>query len=142
MSQDTDSYWMQQALSQAEIARQQNEVPIGAVVVLDNKIIGAGFNQPISSSDPTAHAEIIALRNAAKNIGNYRLLNTTVYVTLEPCAMCYAALIHARIGRLVYAASDSRDEGAKPWNHKFVCEHGLLANKASKLLKDFFATRR
>lgn len=150
---DFDLHCMQKALSLAHEAAQHNEVPVGAVMV-DNasrQIIGEGYNQPITSLDPTAHAEIVAMRNAAKHIDNYRLSNTTLYVTLEPCAMCAGAMLHARIQRLVFAAQDPRAGainsavdlfGAAAWNHNVHCEHGLLAEDSGKLLREFFQARR
>lgn len=147
----TDQYFMQHALALAKQAAAANEVPVGAVLVLDQQIIGRGYNQPITSSDPTAHAEIIALRDAALKLGNYRLINTTLYVTLEPCPMCAYALLHARIQRLVYACPDPKTGACgsaidlfnlQHWNHKILCERGPLHDDCSKLLKNFFAARR
>ena len=103
-----DLFWMQRALELAQKAQALGEVPIGAVIVKDDQIIGEGYNSPIGHHDPTAHAEIMALREAAQRIGNYRLLNTTLYVTIEPCVMCAGAMIHARISRLVYGAQDPK----------------------------------
>ncbi len=146
-----DEPWMQQALRLAEQAEEQDEVPVGALLVLDNQLIAEGFNSPISSNDPTAHAEIIALRNGAKALKNYRLLNTTLYVTLEPCAMCAYAMIHARIKRLVYAADDPRTGAAgsvidifnqPAFNHRVTVHAGLCAEQSSELLKRFFKVRR
>ncbi len=146
-----DHHWMQHTLNLAQHAAKQNEVPVGAVVVLDNQIIGEGWNQPISSCDPTAHAEIIALRNAAKKIGNYRLLNTTLYVTIEPCPMCCGAFIHARIKRLVYGAQDPKTGAVSSifnlldnprLNHRVQVTHGLLAEESAALLQQFFSARR
>lgn len=141
---------MQQALQLAQKAEQQGEVPIGAVVVKDNQLIGEGYNQPITACDPSAHAEIVALRAAAKFVNNYRLVNTTVYVTLEPCAMCVGALLQARVQRLVYAAADLRGgavESKLPlemlaYNHPIEYQTGLLAEQSSVLLKKFFQARR
>jgi tRNA(adenine34) deaminase len=148
-----DLHCMQRALQLAEFAASKNEVPVGAILVNnpDQLIIGEGYNQPISSSDPTAHAEIIAMRQAAQKINNYRLVDTTLYVTLEPCPMCAGAMIHARIKRLVYATPDPRTGsvhsvldlfGAAPWNHMVKCEHGLLAESAGSMLREFFQARR
>ena len=142
---------MQRALELAHYAEEQGEVPVGAVVVFENKIIGEGWNQPISTNDPTAHAEIIALRNAAQHQNNYRLPGTTLYVTLEPCMMCASAMIHARIERLVFAASDPKTGAAGsqidifnlPFvNHKVTYEGGLLVKESQKRLKSFFQQRR
>ena len=133
----TNYGWMEQALQLARRAEAEGEVPIGAVLVLDNQIIGAGWNQPISSCDPTAHAEIVALRQAAQKIGNYRLLDTTLYVTLEPCAMCMGALVHARVKRVVFGAANP-----KPVNHLVDYESGILAEESSALLTAFFQKKR
>ena len=148
----TDSDWMQQALAQAQIAARMNEVPVGAVLVdADGQLLAAGHNQPISACDPTAHAEIIALRQAALKLDNYRLPGTTLYVTLEPCTMCVGALVHARVKRLVYAASEPRSgaiESAQQlfetgeYNHRPEIEGGLLAAESSALLTAFFKARR
>ena len=134
-----DSHYMQRALELAEQAKAQGEVPIGAVVVLNDKIIGEGFNQPIHLSDPTAHAEIIAMRDAAKNTGNYRLAGATLYVTLQPCAMCKAAMVHARIAKCIYAAKDSSNGSL---NHSVAIVQGPLADRASQLLLEFFQLKR
>ena len=148
----TDSDWMQQALAQAQIAARMDEVPVGAVLVdADGKLLAAGHNQPISACDPSAHAEIITLRQAALKLGNYRLPGTTLYVTLEPCTMCVGALVHARVKRLVYAASEPRSgaiESAQrlfetgEYNHRPEIEGGLLAAESSALLTAFFKARR
>jgi len=146
-----DTYWMSCALEQANLAQQQDEVPIGAVLVKDNKLIASGFNQPISSTDPTAHAEIICLRNAAQQLGNYRLPNTTLYVTLEPCAMCAGAIIQARIARVVYAANEPRSGAIKSvfqlfdnqtLNHRVDVSSGILAEESAQILKQFFKLKR
>lgn len=151
MMSQNDIFYMQQALDLAVYAQTINEVPVGAVLVFENKIIGTGYNQPISSHDPTAHAEIIALRAAAKSIKNYRLVDTTMYVTLEPCAMCAAAMLHARVKRIMYAAADLKTGAlggaidlfkAHKWNHQIECSGGLLAETSAKLLQDFFRQRR
>jgi tRNA(adenine34) deaminase len=150
MSQ-SDEYWMQRALACAEKAAAAGEVPVGAIIVLNDEIIAEAYNQPIALHDPTAHAEIQALRMAANKISNYRLLNTTLYVTLEPCVMCFGAMVHARINRLVYAASDPKtgviDTAAKlleqPFiNHRFTVTAGVLSQDSSALLRDFFKARR
>lgn len=142
---------MQHALSLAAQGAAMGEVPVGAVLVLDGQVIGEGYNQPILSHDPTAHAEVVAVRQAAHKSQNYRLENTTLYVTLEPCTMCVGALVHARIGRVVFAATEPKSGslvsarqllGNGYYNHLFVFEGGLLADEASKMLSDFFRGRR
>jgi tRNA(adenine34) deaminase len=145
----SEEIYMQRALELAQTAKDNNEVPIGAVLILNNEIIGEGFNSPITHCDPTSHAEIIALRNGAKKINKYRLLNTTLYVTLEPCIMCVGAIIHSRVERVVYAASDSK-AGALSCGFKFTdsinhhvqFDGGLLADESASLLKEFFRERR
>lgn len=146
-----DLTFMQRAIELAREAAAAGEVPVGAVVVHDRKIIGEGWNRPIATHDPTAHAEIIALRAAAQTLGSYRLANTTLYVTLEPCAMCAGAMVHARVKRLVYGSSDPR-AGASgsifnvtqhpALNHRIDCEGGLMSDECGELLRGFFATRR
>lgn len=138
---EQDQQHMQRAIELACMAEQQGEVPVGAVITLNDEIIGEGYNQPISTNDPTAHAEIIALRKAAQHVNNYRLINTTLYVTLEPCAMCAGALIHARINRLVFGAQDKRAE-AGGINHQLQCQGGLFADDCAALLQRFFQSRR
>lgn len=151
VDQKEDSAWMQQALQLAKNAADHQEVPVGALVIFDNQVIGQGSNSPISQQDPTAHAEIIALRSAAQSLGNYRLVNTTLYVTLEPCLMCAGAMIHARIKRLVYGACDSRTGVADTQlqvftqaflNHRVQVTGGILAEDCGHLLRDFFRRRR
>lgn len=146
-----DQHWMQYAITLAKKAQQYDEVPVGAVIVKDNKIIGEGFNQPISSQDPTAHAEIIALRQAAKNTGNYRLIDTTLYVTIEPCVMCIGALIHARVKRLVFGANEPKAGAAisqfqlanhPTLNHQLTIEHGICQQQCSELIQQFFRHKR
>lgn len=146
-----DHHWMQYALNLAEKAQAQQEVPVGALLILDNKILGAGWNQPISQNDPTAHAEILALRDAAQKCQNYRLKDTTLYVTLEPCTMCIGALIHARIKRLVFGALDAKSGAVasqfylldtQKFNHTIEWEGGCLSDDCGALLKQFFARRR
>lgn len=146
-----DQYYMEQALALAEQAKQAGEVPVGALIVLDNEIIARGYNSPIGSHDPSAHAEIVALRKAAALIGNYRLLNTTLYVTLEPCLMCSGAMVHARIKRLVFGATDMRAGAVVSQvqsldhtflNHKVEYAGGVLKESCGKLLSDFFRERR
>lgn len=146
-----DEFWMQHALRLAKQAEAINEVPVGAIVVLDDAIIGAGYNQIISTCDPSAHAEIVALRHAAKAIDNYRLINATVYVTLEPCSMCAGSMVHSRISRLVYGASEPKAGVVKSrgeffsqdfLNHKVEVLGGICADECSALLSEFFARRR
>lgn len=146
-----DIAFMQQALQLARQAGEAGEVPVGAVVVKDGLVIGQGSNTPIGNSDPTAHAEIMAMRHAAKHLGNYRLVDCTLYVTLEPCAMCSGAIQHARIARLVYGASDPKigacgsvinlmDEPRL--NHHTEVTQGILADECGALLSSFFSARR
>jgi tRNA(adenine34) deaminase len=146
-----DEYWMKQALALAERAKQANEVPVGVVIVLNDDLIAEGFNCPISTRDPTAHAEIVALRKAAEKIGNYRLLNTTLYVTLEPCIMCAGAMVHARIKRLVYGAADPKAGAIVSMsgmldlsylNHRVEHTGGLMAAECGEILSNFFRERR
>jgi len=146
-----DAAFMAEALALARAARARGEVPVGAVVVRDGAVVGRGGNAPIAASDPTAHAEIAALRDAARALGNYRLPGCTLYVTIEPCAMCAGAILHARIARLVYGARDPKtgacgsvvDLFAEPrLNHHATAEGGVLADECGKLLSDFFAARR
>ncbi|WP_254918514.1 tRNA adenosine(34) deaminase TadA [Cobetia sp. QF-1] len=147
-----DHYYMHRALDQARLAFEAGEVPVGAVVVdPQGEIIGSGYNAVLSTPDPTAHAEVQALRAAAAHIGNYRLDGCTLYVTLEPCMMCSGALIHARLMRIVYGAAEPKtgmveskaNLFAQPWhNHHVQVEGGLLAVQAKRLLKQFFAERR
>ena len=148
---DDDEYWMQQALALAQRAADAGEVPVGAVVVQDGVCIGQGWNQPVGSHDPSAHAEIVALRDAARAVGNYRLGGTTLYVTIEPCTMCFGALMHARVARLVYGAPEPRagvctSQLQLPeqtfYNHRLDVRSGLGAAQSSALLKRFFAARR
>ena len=147
----TDEQYMRHALQMAQRAEQEGEVPVGAVLVKGNEIIAQGWNRPISGHDPTAHAEIQALREAGQRLGNYRLIETTLYVTLEPCIMCIGAILHARVQRLVYAASDPRagaihsvytipDDGKL--NHSIEIAGGVLAEECSGLLTNFFRARR
>src|SRR5579883_2708249 len=151
MFSDQDIIWMQRAIQLAEYAAMQEEVPVGAILVLNDQVIGEGYNQPISQCDPTAHAEIMALRAGAERIGNYRLLNTTLYVTLEPCLMCAGAMVHARIERLIYGAKDAKAGVIasqaqlldSPFlNHKVKHEGGLLAEPCGAILSRFFESRR
>ena len=134
-----DEDFMRRALELAQRAQAEGEVPIGSVVVLDGRIVGEGWNRPIASSDPTAHAEIQAMRAAAQAQKNYRLPGATLYVTLEPCDMCLGAMFHARIARAVFGATDPKKKVLKP---RTVLEGGLLAQECGALLSGFFATRR
>lgn len=146
-----DEGFMQRALELAERAAEMGEVPVGAVVVLDGEVIGEGWNQPITACDPTAHAEIMALRAAAARIGNYRLVEADLYVTLEPCSMCAGAIVHSRIRRLVYGATEPKAGVAEsqkaffsePWlNHQTQVCAGVLADTCSERLSEFFRKRR
>ena len=148
---EDDMRFMRRALALAQEAERQGEVPVGAVVVFEGEIVGEGFNAPISEHDPTAHAEIRALRAAARRLGNYRLPGTTLYVTLEPCVMCAGAMIHARIQRLVYGARDPRTGAAgsvfhiadsEQHNHRLAITGGVLAEESAELLQSFFRARR
>jgi tRNA(adenine34) deaminase len=148
---EDDEYWLVHALKLAEQAAQQGEVPVGAVVVRGNQLLGEGWNQPISSNDPTAHAEVIALRQAALQAGNYRLPETTLYVTLEPCAMCAGAIIQARVKRVVFGVSDPRAGAVSSvfnilqeprLNHRVDYLGDVLTKPCAKLLQDFFKARR
>lgn len=142
---------MRSALDLARQAAQMGEVPVGAVVVKDSQIIGRGSNAPISRHDPTAHAEIMALREAAQHLGNYRLVDCELFVTLEPCVMCVGAMFHARIARVVFGARDPKTGAAGSvvnlfsemrLNHHTRIEGGLLAGECGRMLSDFFAMRR
>jgi len=150
-SQADHEKWMRRALALADRASDEEEVPVGAVVVRDDRLLGEGWNQVISAQDPTAHAEIVALRDAARVAGNYRLPGATLYVTLEPCTMCAGALVHARISQLVFGAAEPRagvvcstcsllDE---PWyNHSVSWQGGVLADDSAARLQAFFQARR
>jgi tRNA(adenine34) deaminase len=151
MPEFSDEYWMRHALELAQQADQTNEVPVGAIVVKGNAVIAEGFNQPISSADPTAHAEIVALRGAAQTLNNYRLPDTTLYVTVEPCAMCAGAIIHSRIKRVVYGAAEPKAGAVcshlqlfdqPQMNHRVEWTGGVLAEEAAATLQRFFARRR
>jgi len=144
-------FWMQHALRLAERAAHNGEVPVGAVLVLEDAIIGEGWNQSIAARDPTAHAEIIALRQAARRIDNYRILNSTLYVTLEPCMMCAGAMVHARISNLMFGAADPRTGAVNSvfrvvddprLNHRIHWQGGVLADACAQPLKAFFQARR
>ena len=148
---DTDIALMRQALSLARRAEAAGEVPVGAVVAVDGEVIGEGWNQPVGSHDPSAHAEILALREAGAHIGNYRLVDATLYVTLEPCAMCAGAMVHARIRRLVFGAFDPKTGAAgsvfdivrsPQLNHQVEVTAGVLADECGGLLQSFFRSRR
>lgn len=142
--------WMREALWLAYIAKNNHEVPVGAIVVLNDEIIGRGYNCPISTHDPTAHAEIIALRDAATNIGNYRLIDATLIVTLEPCVMCFNAMIHARIKKLIFGTFDPKAGAqsvfglfdSKKFNHQIECVGQVLADECREILVKFFQTKR
>ena len=134
-----DHQHMRRALELARRAQEEGEVPVGAVLVMDRTIVGEGWNRPIASSDPTAHAEIQALRNAALNTKNYRLTDSTLYVTLEPCDMCIGAMFHARVARCVYGATDPKKTVLK---NKVALQGGLLAEECGKLLSGFFSAKR
>jgi tRNA(adenine34) deaminase len=143
--------WMSRALELADLAQQQGEVPVGAVVVKDDKLISEGFNQSIKCNDPSAHAEIVALRNAGQVLKNYRTVDTTMYVTLEPCAMCAMAMVHARVKTVVFATRDPRTGAAgslyqllqhSGHNHQIEIIEGVLQPQSAELLKSFFKQRR
>jgi tRNA(Arg) A34 adenosine deaminase TadA len=147
-----DETYMRRALQLAEHARDaENEVPVGAVLVQDGQIVGLGWNRNITLHDPTAHAEIMALRAAGEKVANYRIVGATLYVTLEPCAMCSMALVHARVGRVVYGTTDPKTGAAgsvfdtlvsERHNHRIEVQGGLLAEESATLLRDFFRARR
>jgi len=146
-----DEYWMRKALQLAQHAESLGEVPVGAVLVKDNQLVAEGWNQPITSQDPTAHAEIVALRQAGRQLENYRIVDTVLYVTLEPCVMCAGALIHARVKRVVYGASDPKagaDESVfhllqdDRLNHRIDVTGGILAEECSQMLSQFFQAKR
>ena len=142
---------MRLALEQAALARQAGEVPIGAIVVLDARVIGTGFNQPIGAKDPTAHAEVVALRAASAALGNYRLTGATIYVTVEPCLMCVGAMVHARIGTVVYGATEPRSGAIVSMtsahefaglNHRLAAIGGVLEDECRAIIQEFFKARR
>jgi tRNA(adenine34) deaminase len=146
-----DERFMRAALVLATAGSDQGEVPVGAVIVRDGVVIGEGFNRPIAAHDPTAHAEIVAIRDAARRAGNYRLTGSTMYVTIEPCQMCVGALIHARVARLVYGArepkagaieSAMRAHEHPSLNHRLVAEGGVLESECRSVIQGFFAGRR
>jgi tRNA(adenine34) deaminase len=146
-----DERFMRAALEQALEAARHDEVPVGAVLVLDNEIVGRGFNQPVAAQDPTAHAEIVALRAAAKHRGNYRLTGSTLYVTIEPCQMCVGAMIHARVARLVYGTAEPRAGAIESamrahehpaLNHRMSATGGILESECRDVIQEFFRERR
>ena len=148
---ELDRQFMQQALEQAGLAALAGEVPVGAVIVRNGEVIARAFNQPITNHDPSAHAEMQALRQAALSEENYRLPGTTLYVTLEPCTMCAGAMLHARVDRIVYGAPDPKTGAAgsvldvfssKQLNHQTIIEGGLMGQECGQLLRDFFKERR
>ena len=151
MIEDVDVTFMRQAIELARKGGESNEVPVGAVVTFKGEIIGKGFNQCIQNHDPTAHAEIIAIRAAAKHVGNYRLNECNLYVTLEPCLMCFGALVHARISKLIYGADDIKTGALQhnkdqvnftKLNHKFEITSGILKEECAELLSSFFKEKR
>ena len=147
-----DQRWMRRALSLAERAAAQGEVPVGAVLVRDQEIIGEGWNRPISESDPSAHAEILALRDAGRRLGNYRLPGTILYVTLEPCSMCAGAIVQARVDQVRFGTADPKGGACgsvfdllpsdSRFNHRTECVGGILAKESGELLREFFRSRR
>lgn len=144
---EQDQHWMRYAIQQAKMASAQDEVPVGAVLVIDNQVIGEGFNCPIKTHDPCAHAEILALRAGGKDIQNYRIVDATLYVTLEPCTMCIGAVVHARIKRLVFGAFDPKSGAvdllnSAKFNHRVTTVGGCLQEECKSLLSEFFRTKR
>jgi tRNA(adenine34) deaminase len=151
MSFEQDQYWMQLALNLADKAEAQGEIPVGAILVREGQIVGQGWNQSITLNDPSAHAEMMAVRAAGTNIQNYRLVNTTLYVTLEPCPMCAGLLVHSRVDRLVFGASDQKTVAAgsvmclvndSRLNHQVKVTSGILGEQCSEKLSEFFKQRR
>lgn len=151
MFTEQDHLWMQQAIQLAEAAALNQEVPVGAVLVLDDKVVSEGSNRPISHCDPSAHAEIVALRAGAKALNNYRLVNSTLYVTLEPCIMCIGAIVHSRVKRVIFGAYDQKSGAVESafqigssdkLNHRVEYQGGLLAERCGMLLSEFFKLRR
>lgn len=147
----SDEEFMREALAEAELARAEGEVPIGAIVVLDGEIKGRGHNAVIQNSDPTAHAEIMAMRDAAKTVSNYRLTDATIYSTIEPCAMCAGAMVHARVAKLVYGATDEKAGAVESHfeicstdflNHRLIVEKGILETDCRQVLQSFFRQKR
>lgn len=146
-----DQGFMQAALAQAQLAAVAGEAPVGAVLVSGGEIVAAGHNRSVSDNDPSGHAEIVVLREAGKRLGNYRLVDATLYVTLEPCAMCVGAIVQARIARLVFGAYDQKAgalgsaidlSDSRAFNHRFEIQGGMLAEDCTAILQDFFAARR
>jgi len=141
---------MRLALAQAALGRTAGEVPVGAIVALDGAVLGRGYNHPIGTCDPTAHAEVLALREAGRAIGNYRLAGATLYVTVEPCLMCVGAIVHARVSTVVYGVADPKggavrsllDPNVLPLNHRFEAVEGVLADECRQVLQEFFRLRR
>ncbi len=151
MSTESDIKWMEKALELARKAEAAGEVPVGAVLVKDDQLIAEGWNQPITSHDATSHAEIMAMREAGKQLNNYRLIDTIMYVTLEPCSMCVGAMIHARVSKVVYGASEPRTGAlggafdllkSNAHNHNFDVISGVLAEESKTMLQNFFQSRR
>jgi tRNA(adenine34) deaminase len=147
----TEERFMREALALAAQAADAGEVPVGAIVVKEGEVVGRGYNRPITTADPTAHAEIVAMRDAAKRLGNYRLIGCELYVTLEPCVMCVGAMAHARIAHVVYGARDPKTgacgsivdlPGLETFNHHGTFEGGVLAPESAEILRRFFAARR
>ncbi len=150
---DTEAHrrWMRHALELARRAEREGEVPVGAVIVRNGIIIGEGWNRPIGTQDPSAHAEIMALRDAGRRIGNYRIIDSSLYVTLEPCLMCTGAIIHARISHLLFGAYDPKGGAGSVFgllppdarsNHRLICQGGLLEDECGELMRGFFRSRR
>ena len=148
---NNDEKWMKIAISESNLARNEGEIPVGAVLIHNNKLIAKAHNQPILNHDPTAHAEVIALRKAGKKLNNYRLAGSTLYVTLEPCAMCLGAIMHARIDRIVFGASDPKTGvcGSKAdltseafFTHKVKVDGGVLEEENKEILQSFFKSKR
>lgn len=146
-----DEYWMREALQLAKAAAKAGEVPVGAILVQEDKLIASGHNCPISTVDPSAHAEMVVMRQAATTLNNYRLVNATLYVTLEPCLMCAGAMVHARVNRLVYGASDPRAGAVQSQaqvldhvflNHRVAHQGGVIAAECGAILSEFFRSRR
>lgn len=151
MAETGHEVFMRAALEQARLAAQAGEVPVGAVLVIDDEVAGAGFNQPIGSRDPTAHAEVVAIRAAAVRVGNYRLTGATLYVTVEPCLMCVGAMVHARIGTVVFGAPEPKAGAAvstlaahelPSLNHRMVAVGGVLEDECREVIQAFFRERR
>lgn len=151
LSSSSDELWMEEALRCAQRALEADEVPVGAVVTCDGRIIGRGWNRNLTDDDPTAHAEIVALREAGRNLGNHRLGDCQLFATIEPCAMCAGALIHARIRRLIYGADDPKAGAVQSvmrvlnhpqLNHRMEIKRGVLAGRCAELLQSFFRDRR